>query len=235
MTRLIWDARDYESGVENGVFYPQVGSGEAWNGLVSVKESPSESDESSIYVDGVKISNRRPAGHFSGEIEAFAYPRSFYDDVLTLRRAKPFGMSYKVRSKIHLVYNVLVGPSPYLYRTNGADTHVWPFTTRPIPIPESALSAHIVIDVDQAYSWTIEALEEILYGNSANGARLPTPQEIYDIFEENAILRVTDHGDGTFTIDGPDNAITMIDATTFEVTWPSVVYIDAVTYSIQSL
>jgi hypothetical protein len=66
-------------------------------------------------------------------------------------------------------------------------------------------------------------------------ARLPDPQEIFDIFEANSILRVVDNGDGTFTVTGPDDAITMLDDTTFEIDWPSVVVIDSNTYEISSL
>lgn len=236
MTRLIWDnAPDFESGVDRGVFYPQIGSGEAWNGLVSVKETPSESDERSIYVDGQKIRQQKRPGHFSGTIDALSYPPSFYEDVLMQRRAKPFGLSYRVRSKIHLVYNVLVSPSPYLYRINGVDAHSWAFTTRPLPVPEAAMSSHIVIDTDQAYSWTVEALESILYGDDANTPNLPTPEGIFEIFEDNSILQIIDNGDGTWKAIGPDSVVSMIDATSFQISWPSAVYIDAVTYSVHSL
>lgn len=240
MTRLIWDdTRDYESGVDRGVFYPVIGSGEAWNGLVSVTESTSDSDEKTKYLEGEKISQKRGRGHFSGTIDAITYPPSFYEDVLMQRRAKPFGMSYRVMTnvgyKIHLVYNILLSPSPYLYQTKGVDAHSWSFTTRPLPVPESALSAHLVIDSSQAYSWTLQALEDALYGTDADGARLPTPQEVFDIFEENSILQIIDNGDGTWKAIGPDSVVSMIDSTSFQISWPSAVYIDSVTYSVHSL
>lgn len=240
MTKLIWDdIRDYESGVDRGVFYPQLGSGEAWNGLVSVTESPSESDESSIYQDGEKIVQRRRAGEFSGTIESISYPPSFYTDVLMQRRSKPFGMSYRVQTKtgykIHLVYNVLLGPSPYLFQSRGIDFHKWSFTTKPTTIPEAKFSAHLIINSNEAYSWTLEALENVLYGSEADPAILPSPQEVFDIFEVNSILQIIDNGDGTWTAIGPDDVIQMLDSTTFEITWPSAVYIDAVSYTIHSL
>jgi hypothetical protein len=96
-------------------------------------------------------------------------------------------------------------------------------------------SAQLVIDRDLAYSSTIEALEEVLYGSEAEAPRLPTPQEVMAIFEENSILQVVDHGDGSFTVTGPDEAIQMLDATSFEITWASAVYVDAETYTIHSL
>jgi len=237
---LIWDdTRDYESGVDRGVFYPLNGSGEAWSGLISVTGSPSESDQKSVYLDGKKILQKRRPGHFSGMIESISYPFSFYKDVVMQRITKPFGMSYRVQTKkgykIHLVYNVLVGPAPKLYQQQGVDFHRWSFTTKPLPIPEVGFSAHLVVDSTEAYSWTLTALETILYGDDAETSRLPSPQEVMDIFEENSILRIIDHGDGTWTAIGPDSAIQMLDSTTFEITWPSAVYIDAVSYTIHSL
>ena len=49
MTKLLWDQvgeREYETGVDRGVLYLPDGSGQyndgfAWNGLVTVTESPS--------------------------------------------------------------------------------------------------------------------------------------------------------------------------------------------------
>lgn len=144
-------------------------------------------------------------------------------------------MSYRVASKIHILYNVLVSPSPSARVQNETEIFSWPFTTKPIEMPEGHLSAQFVIDCDLAYSWTVEALEAVLYGSDAEASRLPTPQEVFDIFEENSILQVIDHGDGSFTVTGPDEAIQMLDATSFQITWPSAEYVDAETYTIHSL
>jgi hypothetical protein len=81
----------------------------------------------------------------------------------------------------------------------------------------------------------MEALEDVLYGTDDESPRLPSPEEVFEIFEENAILRIIDNGDGTWTAIGPDSAIEMLDSETFEITWPSAVYIDADTYTISSL
>jgi hypothetical protein len=66
-------------------------------------------------------------------------------------------------------------------------------------------------------------------------ARLPTPEELLGIFERTALLQVVDNGDGTFTVTGPDEAIQMLDPTTFQIAWPSAVYLDAESYSLSSL
>lgn len=235
MTRLTWDVKHlYEMGLSRGVFYPPTGPGEPWNGLISVEENE-ESTVSVRYIDGVKTYQRRRRGYFSGNIQSYTHPDSFYHDILTQCQFSSFGLSYRNNRKIHIVYNVLLSPSQQLHTQKNPDLFSWDFSTLPISMPDNTLSSHIIIDTSIAYSSTIEHLENVLYGNDSENARLPTPEEIFDIFEEHSILRVIDHGDGTFTVEGPDSAIQMLDSTTFEITWPSAVYIDAVSYTIHSL
>lgn len=240
MSRLTWDeAPHHEAGIDRGVFYSQNGLGEVWNGLTSVQESPSDSDARMRYIDGVKVSNRSKSGEFSGVIEAFTYSNSFYENVLNQKRRQNFGLSYRVKSddsyKIHLVYNAMLGPSGLLYQQANTTPFSWSFTTKPVTIPGAKISAHLIIDASKAYLWTVTALENLLYGSDSGLAHLPTPEEVLDIFEVNSILRVIDHGDGSFTVTGPDDAIQMLDATNFQITWPSAVIIDEVSYRISSL
>lgn len=235
-----WDpTRDYESGLDRGVFYLSDRPGEPWNGLVSVKENPSGADEQTRYIDGVKTHFRRRVGEFSGSIEAFTYPESFYEDVLSQRRPKNFGLSYRISSlkgsKIHLVYNVLISPVGISYKQMETETFQWDFTTLPIPVPGARRSSHLVIDTTKAYPSTVTNLENILYGSDVETSRLPLPEEVLNIFELNSIVRVIDNGDGTFSVTGPDDVIQMLDSTTFQIDWPSVVYIDEATYTISSL
>lgn len=239
IARLTWDeAPTFSAGVDRAVFYPTTGSGEAWNGLVSVNEKPS-SEERLRHLDGLKIAQRRHRDDFSGLIQAYTYPDSFYENVILQVRPNSFGLTYRTLAgnnyRIHLVYNVVVLPTDHTYQQRDPDLFQWNFTTTPVDIPFGNPSAHLVIDGDLAYSWAITDLEEILYGNETQDPRLPTPQEVWDLIEENSLLIVVDHGDGTFTITGPDDAITMLSATTFEIDWPSVVLIDVDTYQISSL
>jgi len=110
----------------------------------------------------------------------------------------------------------------------------WNISTVPIKMGDVS-SAHLIIDPRFAYPWVIQELEDLLYGSSGNNPYLPPPEEILDLFEDASILKITDHGDGTWTAEGPDEAIRMLDSTTFEITWPSAVYIDSTTYRISSL
>lgn len=224
MARLVWDGRNYDTGLDRGVLYPTASPGVPWNGLTSVQDSPS-SDIQVRYLDGVKT-YRQLQTTFAGTIEAFTYPEPL---------PKTFGMSYRVKDKIHIVYNVTLGPANINYRQLDTDPFSWSFSTKPVPVPGAKISSHLIVDGAKAYSWTLSALEDILYGSDANHPRLPLPDEVLNVFDINSILKVTDHGDGTFTVDGPDDVVIMLDATTFQITWPSAVYIDEDTYTISSL
>jgi hypothetical protein len=233
MTRLNWIEMvpKYEAGVDRGVFFPDEGEGETWNGLITVTEDPADSDVKVRYQDGVKYRQRRTLDSFAGTIEAYTFPLAM--------NGRPFGLSYRVSAgdtyKIHIVYNVLVAPSARSYRQKEPNTFNWDFTTQPENFPGGRFGSHFVIDSSIAYPEAIEALEDMLYGSADGGSHLPTPDEIYDLFEANALLQIIDHGDGTWTAIGPDTAIIMLDSTTFQITWPSAIYISDDTYTISSL
>lgn len=221
------------------MFYPNSGPGVAWNGFTALKEAPAESVNRVRYIDGVKTQSSQTPGQFAGTIEAFTYPDAFYDDVLVQRRPPSFGLSYRTgvgdNYRIHLVYNVVISSSNFMYEQRDPNKFSWLFTTTPVAVPFARPSAHLILDSSVAYSWTVDDLEAILYGTEAEAPRLPSPQEVWDLVELNSLLLVVDHGDGTFSIIGPDDAITMLSATTFEVTWPSVIVLDPDTYQISSL
>lgn len=230
MTNLKWDKTgDYETGLDRGVYFPRVGPGVAWDGLISVEDATERSGYEIVYVDGVKVLGRRRRGEFAGRIEAYAYPAV----------SESFGFSYRVRTakgyRIHLVYNALLTPIATTREQLGPSTLSASFTTLPTEIPTSSPGSHLFVDTGVAYSWTVAAVERILYGDEFSDSRLPSPAEILTIFEENSIVRVFDHGDGSFSVDGPDSAVYMLDSTSFAVNWPSAVYIDSDTYTIHSL
>lgn len=258
MTKLIWDdpgTRLYESGVDRGVLYPRDGPGVVWNGLVSINETPSGAESSVQFIDGRKYRVEKTQEGFQATIEAFSYPREFeeYDGISNLYTAQhreSFNFSYRSLIgndvdniehgyKIHLVYNALATPSSKQYATLAADiepsTMAWDISTSPEFIPGFKPAAHIVISSVSAYPWVLQPLEDILYGTETSQPRFPTTEEILELFENGAILKIIDHGDGTWTAIGPDEVIQMLDPTTFEISWPSAVYLDSETYKISSL
>lgn len=242
MTRLVWDKvteRDYEAGLDRGVFYPLNGPGHAWNGLTSVEESPSEADTRPRYMDGQKIGAKRRKGEFSATINAFTYPMVSSDGLVSASRPARFNLSYRVQTatgyKLHLVYNALAAPSQKNYAYESNDPLSWSITTRGVSGPNNMIMSHLVLESDTAYPETMAAIEAVLYGDNGHVPRMPMPNEVLQIFDDNSILVVIDNGDGSFTVTGPDEAIQMLDTTTFQITWPSAVYIDGISYTIQSL
>lgn len=262
MPRIQWNGAGknfYESGIDRGVLYPDIVSGVPWNGLTAVNEHPSGGSAQGYYLDGVKYENVPAAEEFEATIEAYTYPDEFAECdgsarvhsglLATQQPRKPFGFTYRTKVgneltgdygyKIHIVYGALASPSERNYNTLGDSVDAlefsWDITTLPPAMTGVKPTAHFEIDTRTSSPSAVSDIEDILYGTEESDARLPTITEIIEVFDTYAILSVIDNGDGTYTIDGPDEAISFPTADTVEITWPSVVAIDATTYSISSL
>lgn len=210
---LTWDGtaeRFFESGVDHGVLYIPDASGVydtgfAWNGLVSVTETPSGAEPNPQYADNIKYLNLISAEDFGGTIEAFTYPDEFAqcDGSVVLtpgavagqQPRKTFGLSYRTKIgndvdgqdhgyKLHLVYGCLASPSEKAYSTINespeALTFSWEFTTTPAPVTGHSPTALITIDSRTAPAPQLAALELILYGDDSGPTEpaLPTPDEV---------------------------------------------------------
>lgn len=210
MAKLIWDQageRLYETGVKNGVLYPQTNGtyplGVAWNGLTGVTESPSGAEATPLYADDIKYLNLMSNEELGGTIEAYMYPDEFAecDGSATLedgvfigqQTRKPFGLCYKTvlgndtdnndyGYKLHIVYGCLASPSEKAYATINDTpepiTMSWEFTTTPVEVTGHKPTASITIDSTKANKEKLAALEAILYGDDDNEPRLPLPDEI---------------------------------------------------------
>lgn len=213
--KLQWDTvgdRLYETGVDQGVLYIPDGlgaydDGVAWNGLVTVTESPSGADATPTYADNIKYLNLVSAEQFGGTIEAYTYPDEFAacDGTATptpgvaigQQTRKTFGLCYRTRLgndvdstdygyKLHLVYGALAAPSEKAYGTindtPAAINFSWAITTTPVSVPGLKPTASIVIDSTNVSSDDLLALEALLYGTDGAGARLPLPGEVLGLF-----------------------------------------------------
>lgn len=246
MSLNIWGSpstRSYETGIDRGVFYSNTGIAVPWNGLISVSEKSFGEEQAFIYIDGERRRNNVSLGSFEASIEAYTYPSEIESN-------QKFNFSYrtligttldseKQDYKLHIVYNALATPTDKDYSTvnDSAEPLVfnWDISTTPLKLTNARASAHFVIDTRVAYPWALEAIEDILYGSDTTEAYLPSLGELLAIFEDSSILKITDHGDGTWTAEGSDEIIQMLDATTFQISWPSAVYINEETYQISSL
>lgn len=216
MAQLIqWDGvgeKIYETGVDHGVYYaldPDTGTyplGVAWNGLVSVTESPSGAESNPQFADNIKYLNLLSAEEFGGTIEAFTYPDEFalsdgsaepVVGVMIGQQARvPFGLCYRTivgndsagqayGYKLHLIYGCLVSPSEKAYQTINespeAITFSWDFTTTPVPVTGFKPTAALVVDSTLVAPADMAALEAVLYGVTGTpdvAGRLPLPDEV---------------------------------------------------------
>jgi hypothetical protein len=216
MAALTWDTtgeRYYETGVDHGVLYVLDGtgaysSGVAWNGLVTVTESPSGAEASAQYADNIKYLNLMSVEEFGCTIEAFTYPVEFGECDGTAELAegvqigqqgrKTFGLCYRTIKgndtesndhgyKLHLVYGCLAAPSEKAYSTVNdspeAITFSWEVTTTPVPVPGHKPTALIVIDSTLVDSAKLTAVEAVLYGGTST-AKLPLPSELITLLGE---------------------------------------------------
>ena len=214
MSKLVWDQtgeRLYETGVKQGVLYPQAAGGTypkgvAWNGLTNVTESPSGAEATPLYADDIKYLNLISTEELGGTIEAYTYPDEFAecDGSASLTEGvyigqqprKTFGFCYRTTLgndvsnnnygyKLHLVYGALASPSEKAYATINdspeAITFSWEFSTTPVNVTGFKPTASITIDSTKVNAEKLAALEAILYGDADNEARLPLPDEVAQI------------------------------------------------------
>lgn len=217
MARLEWDKTGehlYETGVDHGVLYfpDQTGAyknGVAWNGLISVSESPSGAEATGQYADNIKYLNLISAEEFGATVEAYTYPEEFeacngnkelVDNTgvyVGQQSRSVFGFCYRTMIgndtdgqdhgyKLHLVYGCHVSPSEKAYQTINdspeALTFSWELSTTPVNVTGKKPTALLVIDSTKIDSTKLTKIEAKLYGDeTSTGAVLPTPDEIAEI------------------------------------------------------
>ena len=213
MPRLTWDdlgKRFYETGVKQGVLYPQVGGaypkGVAWNGLTAVTESPSGAEPTPLYADDIKYLELTSNEEFGCTIEAYTYPDEFKvcngeatlaEGVTIGQQTRvPFGFCYKTvlgndekkndyGYKLHLVYGATASVSEKAFQTINdspeAITFSWEVTTTPVAVKGFKPTAILTIDSTTIAAEKLTALEDILYGKDDAEARLPLPDEIAEL------------------------------------------------------
>ena len=213
MVALAWHEtgdKQYELGVDKGVFYPlnattsAYDTAYAWNGLISVTESPSGAEVTKNYADNDVYMSLMSAEEFAATVEAYNYPDEFAlvdgtaEPVPGLyvgqQPRKPFGLSYRTKVgndskgmdagyKIHLIYNAMAAPSEKAYSTVNdspeATTFSWELSTTPINAGDVLKStAQLTIKSLKVPAAKLKALEDILYGTTTLEARLPLPTEV---------------------------------------------------------
>jgi hypothetical protein len=224
MTKLKWDQvgeKFYETGVDQGVLYlPNTtgiyDKGYAWNGLVSVSESPSGAESNKQYADNTVYLNLVSAEEFSATVEAFTYPEEFAECDGTAvptagvyvgqQRRKSFGLSYRTRVgndidaadhgyKLHLIYGALAAPTEKAYTTINdspeAITFSWELSTTPVEVGSGLKpTATLTIDSTKVSAAKLTDLENLLYGTAGVDPQLPTPAAVIAMFN-GSLIEVT--------------------------------------------
>lgn len=241
MTKMVWGSpgsRMYQAGVSHGVYFNQALEGQVWNGLISVIEGEDHGEDAPLYLDGRKVVNRKRFGDFIASIEVVAAPG---EDAILLKNV--FSFSYRVdfgsHYEIHLVYNAraVIEGRGYTSIADAADLTLLSLkiSTLPQVVDFDRRTSHLVISSLVAREDALSMFESILYGNDDADSTLPTPDEVLEIFESHAILRVTDLRDGSYEISGPDEAIFENEDGSWTIDWPSVIQIHDSVYKISSL
>ena len=205
--------RFFETGVKNGVLYVQKNDGSyengvVWNGLTAVTESPSGAEETPLYADDVKYLTLRSAEEFGATVEAYTYPEEFEqcDGSATIatgvtigqQARRAFGLCYRTSVgndiqgqnfsyKLHLIYGCTVAPSEKSYSTINdnpeAITFSWELSTVPVPVDGFSPTASLVIDASKVDEGKMQLLENALFGDDQNEAKLLLPNEIMELIK----------------------------------------------------
>lgn len=214
MARIAWHEtgeKKYETGVDRGVLYlrdneGEYNEGEAWNGLVSVTESPSGAEPTKQYADNRVYATLISAEEFGATIECFTYPDSFAQCngeqepvpgvYVGQQHRATFGLAYRTivgndvdnnshGNKLHLVYGALASTSDKAYNTVNdspeANTFSYELSTTPVEVEGLEPTAIITVDSTVVSSSAWDALEAILYGSENTEPRLPLPDEVLEI------------------------------------------------------
>lgn len=217
MTKIAWDEtgkRFYENGVDHGVLYPQktggtYGTGVAWNGLISIAETPSGAEPTDLWGDNIKYGTLRSAETLGGTITAYMYPDEFAVCNGSVQIAKgafagqqsrtPFGLCYRTNVgsdssadagyKLHLIYGATASPSELTYESVNDSPDgmqmAWEFTTNPINVEGLAKpTASLTIDSRLCDKSKLAELEKKLYGDESGEPTLVMPAEVLTILGE---------------------------------------------------
>lgn len=212
MTAIEWNQagqRTFEFGVDRGVFFPKIGIGVPWTGLISIDEASNGGDAASYYFDGIKYLDFIANETYEASLQAFSAPSEFNvcDGIkeiaqglsVTQQPRSMFDLSYRSRVgndlegedhgyKIHLVWDATAASSDQSHKTmNDApdpEMRTWKILTVPPHWRETVFkpTAHFVIDSRTTPPATLTTLEGYLYGTPTTAPRMPDQSEVVTLF-----------------------------------------------------
>jgi len=201
--------KTFLTGLDRGVLFLMDSNGDypagvAWEGLMSITESPGGAEPTDLYANNAKYATLQSAETFGGTIEAYTYPDEFAQcdgsvqptaGVKVTQQARAtFGMAYRTKIgsdadgmdthyELHLVYGCKIQPSEVslssINDSPEAGSLSWEFTTTPAAVTGHNPTSRIIIDTRTAPADFITWLEKQLYGDSPNNdPNLPLPDAV---------------------------------------------------------
>lgn len=229
MAAIVWDeigSRVYETGLDRGVLYLPSGNAVPWNGLLEVTEK-ANTEVTSVYFEGMKISELAARGAFLGAMKAITYPDEFSElegiGVITngvyLGEQNPqvFSLSYRTRVgddvdsdagyKLHVLYNVTAIANDKTFASITDDPNLTQFAWDISAIPDEVVgfrpSAHIILDSRNINPDQLQEYEDILYGTAETPPALIPMVDFVNSLYYGYKWKIIDNGDGTWTAINP--------------------------------
>lgn len=178
---LVWDASGehyYTTGVDKVAAYPQetdgYGIGEAWNGVMSVNESPEGADKEALWANNNKYLNLISKEEWKGGVSAYTCPKIIEDldgttelleGVRIGQQARgAFGMTWRTKIgndivgtklgyEIHIAYGLSISPTDKDYESESDDPNArelqWDLDSVPVTFTydgQEYTTSTIVID-----------------------------------------------------------------------------------------
>lgn len=204
--------RRYETGVDRGVLFPMMdeggyGVGVAWSGLTAVNESPSGGETTKNYADNMVYAELESDEEYGLSIECFYYPDEFEECqgsreiaegvIAGQQNHRKFGFSWRNKIgddlkgtdagyKIHLAYGCKAGVAEKNHATVNESTETetmsYEVSTTKVNIPGFKPIAHIAINSMKVDATKLKKLEDIIYGTESIDPKMPTIQEVIELF-----------------------------------------------------
>ena len=227
------------SGLDRGVIY-HADEFEPWIGLYSLEYESDAETETVVYVDGVGQRAQLVLTGFQATVQCYLFPELIDNHTFdfTYRTFDAYG-----RTLIHLVYGCRASLSSMSNVSLETTANAQAFTVGLSAVPRKLHhhgfrpASHLIIHESLAWPEALKAIEDALYGTSTTDPYMPSIDAVIEILEQYVSLRITDHGDGTWSAEeiNTTSIIQMEDDTEFSITWDSAKYIDDQVYTIESL
>lgn len=205
-------SKTYEVGADHGVLYNYYAGtytgGAAWNGLRSVSCEEDDREVTPLYSGDIKSDVIFGAGGCSGTIEAYTYPDEFEKCIgsteainglyVQQQGHEPFGMSYRSfvgndtagqehAYKLHLIYGAVITNTSTEHSSLSDSPEVvdfsWDYETLPQENEDYQPFSELIIDSRKISPKSMAQLEAILYGSETETPRLPTLDELIELFQ----------------------------------------------------